>query len=68
MDNGFRVGLARIDGWHKWEECRPPDDEIVECFRLGEEADLSFWVLPSLVSPFWNVEGVFWKITCAGAH
>lgn len=48
--------------WKEWIGSPPPRDEIVECRRLNVgEDELSFWVKPELLSPFWNVCGVIWR-------
>lgn len=48
--------------WNDWMTNPPPRDEIVECRRLtGDEPDFSFWVKPELMSPFWNIWGIYWK-------
>jgi hypothetical protein len=63
------------DEWTFWDAHPPPHNDIVECRRLqpwgfadgiqpvptGWENEASFWVLPRLMHPGWNVEGVVWR-------
>jgi hypothetical protein len=61
--------------WTFWTALAPPSNEIIECRRLrpwgfadgiqpvpiGPDDMASFWVLPRLMPPEWNVEGVVWR-------
>lgn len=52
---------ARPGQWIPWE-CSPPPERLgcVQCMRRG--SDEVFTIDLKLVSPYWNIAGVYWRV------